>query len=172
MTARPLLSALALLLLAGCAALPTVEQLQPLSADLSRYRAVQVSVDGTERIRQTAGFEATSTALRDEFTAILRASGRFSEVGPEVQSAGVLLVKLTITDLNYVHGTTRGFVGILGGRAVLDVTMALADKASGAALGEVRAAHSSSHAQGVFSPVTSTQVTAIAKEFSLKLSGK
>lgn len=156
------------LLLIGCAAVPTVEQPQLISSELGRFKVVQIVIDGTEKIRQTAGFENTSAALREEFTANLRASGRFTEVGADPRP-GSLVVKLVITELNYVHGATRGLIGILAGRAVLNVTMSLSDSINGASLGEIRAEHSSSHAQGVFSPVTSTQVTAIANEFSAKL---
>jgi Domain of unknown function (DUF4410) len=164
--------ALATCVIMGCAAVPTMEDSKPIAVELARYKSAQVTVDGTEQIRNAAGFEATSTALRDEFVANLRTSGRFSNVAANVADKDALLVLLRITDLNYVHGATRGAVGIFAGRAVLGVTMMLSDKSSGAMLGALRASHSSSHAQGVFSPVTSTQVTAIAKEFSAKLTGK
>ena len=164
--------ALILSLLNGCAATPTVEQTRPFTADLSRYKAVQVAVDGSEQIRQRTGFEPTSVALLEEFIANVRSSGRYSAVGTDVRNGSVLIVQLTITDLNYVHGAARGFVGIMGGRAVLSVAMSLKDKETGSILGEISAGHSSSHAQGVFSPVTSRQVTAIAGELSARITAK
>jgi Domain of unknown function (DUF4410) len=153
----------------GCAAVPAVEQTRPINGDLARYDAVQVAVDGSDQIRQTSGFEPTRDALLEEFVADVKASRKYSAVGTEVPGGSVLMVNLTITDLNYVHGATRGLTGIMAGRAVLSVTMSLRDKQTGSMLGEIRAGHSSSHAQGVFSPVTSRQVTAIAKELSAKI---
>jgi uncharacterized protein YceK len=162
----------AVAMLAGCAAVPTVDSSKPITGNIAQYKSVQVIVDGTDQMRQTAGFEATSAALRDEFTANLRAAGQFTAVGSAAPASGGLVARLVITELNYVHGATRGAVGILAGRAILQVVMTVTEKDTNAVLGEVRASHSSSHAQGVFSPVTSTQVTAIAKEFAQKLSGK
>lgn len=172
MTIRSIGIALATALFVGCAAVPTVDSTKPMTVNVAQYKSVQVIVDGTDQMRQTAGFEATSTALRDEFTANLRATGSFTTVGPDVPLKGGLVARLVITELNFVHGATRGTVGIFAGRAILQVVMTVTDKDTNAVLGEYRASHSSSHAQGVFSPVTSTQVTAIAKEFSQKLSGK
>jgi len=172
LTIRTTCIAFAAALLVGCAAVPTVDQSKPISANLAQYKSVQVIVDGTPGIRQTAGFENTSNALRDEFTANLRSSGRFSSVGPSAGDNDALQVQLLITELNYVHGGTRAAVGIFAGRAILAVVMSVTDKNSNTALGEMRATHSSSHAQGVFSPVTSTQVTAIAKEFADKLTAR
>lgn len=158
------------LLLLGCAATPTVKTENPIASGLaSKYRAVQVIVDAPKNIRETAGFEVTSTTLLKEFTDNLKATGKYSIVGPEVKTGRALVTQLTITDLNYVHGAARGGAGIFAGRAVLNVTMTLKDRESKASLGEVTAGHSSHMGQGVFSPVTSTQITAIAKELSAML---
>lgn len=165
-----ILGSVTVLLLVGCAATPTVKTANPITSDLaSQYKAVQVIVDAPKNIRDTAGFEITSNTLLKEFTDNLKATGKYSIVGPEVKTGRVLVTQLTITDLNYVHGATRGTVGIFGGRAVLNVTMTVKDRASGTSLGEVTAGHSSHMGQGVFSPVTSTQITAIAKELSAML---
>lgn len=104
-----------------------------------------------------------------EFADNLKATGRYSQIGAEVRDAKPLLARLTITELNYVHGATRGMTGILAGRAILSVTLTVTHKTTNAVLGEFSAGHSSSHAQGVFSPVTSAQVTAIAKELAAKM---
>lgn len=81
----------------------------------------------------------------------------------------MLETKLTVTELNYVHGAARAAVGILAGRAVLKVTMTLRDKSNGAVLGTITAEHSSSHLQGVFGPTTGRQISAIAQELASKL---
>jgi hypothetical protein len=164
----PLLLVLTILL-SACAATPTVHEDKPRTADLSRYATLQVVVDAPDAIVKQTGYDLTSAALLKEFIEDARALGKYSAVGTEAAGSKVLEAKLTITELNYVHGAARGSVGILAGRAVLNVTMTLRDKGTGAVLGVVNAAHSSSHLQGVFSPTTSRQVTAIAKELSSKL---
>lgn len=82
------------------------------------------------------------------------------------------MVRLTIVDLNYVHGAARGFVGILAGKAVLDVIMTLKDKEGGAVVGTVTEGHKSHHGQGVFSPTTGRQVTAISKELATRVTAR
>ncbi len=167
---KGILGLITAVLLIGCAATPTIKTSDPITSGLaSQYKTVHVIVDAPKNIRETAGFEVTSSTLLKEFTDNLKATGKYSIVGPEVKTGRVLVTQLTITDLNYVHGATRGTVGIFGGRAVLNVTMTLKDRESNAPLGEITAGHSSHMGQGVFSPVTSTQITAIAKELSAKL---
>ena len=156
-------------LFGGCAATPEVRE-EGRAANLpSRFSTVQVSVDAPQNVRAQDGYGVTSETLQREFIEAVRETGKFSAVGTGAAGNRVLEAKLTITELNYVSGAARGTVGILAGRAVLKVTMTLSDKATGAALGSVSADHSSSHLQGVFSPVTSRQITAIAKELAAKL---
>jgi hypothetical protein len=164
--------ALASLIIAGCAATPTVQQVRPIDADLSRYTSLQIVVDAPEHVRSKPGYDITSADLQKEFMANVAASGKFATVGTEAQSGKSLEARLTITDLNYVSGASRGAVGILAGRAVLNVTMTLKDNETAAVIGSIAAAHASSHGQGVFSPVTSTQITAIAKDFASRLMSK
>jgi hypothetical protein len=155
--------------LAGCAATPSVTDSGPRSAELAKYKAMAVTVDAPEAVRQQTGFDATSSELLNEFLSNVKTSGKFALLAAQARDPGGLDVRLTIDRLSYVHGATRGLVGILGGRAELTVTMTVRDQGTGEVLRVVRADHSSSHAQGVFSPTTSRQVSAMAKELSAKL---
>ena len=157
------------LLFACCAATPNVREEGRTRGLSSRFSTVQVSVDAPETVRAKEGYNITAEVLQREFIEAVRASGKYSAVGTAAAGDRALEAKLTITELNYVSGAARGTVGILAGRAVLKVTMNLRDKATGAALGSVSADHSSSHLQGVFSPVTSRQITAIVNELAAKL---
>lgn len=168
---HPTIAALVLtaFLFAGCAATPSVQQVRPIDADLSRYTALQVVVDAPDHIRKQSGYEITVAELQREFIAIVSATGKFATLGMEARAGKRLEARLTITELNYVSGASRGMVGILAGRAILHVTMTLKDMDTAAMLGTVTAGHTSSLGQGVFSPVTSAQITAIAKEFSIRI---
>ena len=156
----------------GCAATPWTEQLRPIDIDLLEFESAQVLVDGSEGVRHKTGYESTASALSKELIENLQASKKFKTVGPNTQRGKVLQAFLLITDLNYVHGAARGFMGIGGGRAVLTVTMILKDQQTGRVLGAVKASDRSSHAQGILSPTTSRQVSAIAKEYSVRITGK
>ena len=156
-------------LLAGCAATPTVRDEGRAGADLSKYSTVQVVVEAPDQVRKVDGYEETAAELMKEFSEAVKATGKYSAVGAQAAGTRVLETRLAINELNYVHGAARGGFGILAGRAVLKVTMTMKDKASGAVIGTVSADHSSSHLQGVFSPTTSRQVSAIAKELASKL---
>jgi hypothetical protein len=158
----------AIALLAGCAATPTVREEGRVS-DASKFSSVQVIVDAPPNVKVVEGYAETSAELAKEFADAVKATGKFAAVGPNAAGSGVLEARLSIDELNYVHGGGRAVGGILAGRAILKVTMTLRDKASGAALGSVTADHQSSHLQGVFSPTTSRQVAAIAKELASKL---
>ena len=165
--------ALASLLIAGCAATPSVQQVRPVEADLSsRYRALQVVVDAPEAIRKQNGYDVTAAELQQALISNVAAASKFATVGTGAGTGKGLEARLTINELNFVSGASRAVVGILAGRAVLQVTMTLKDSETGNVLGIVNAGHSSSHAQGVFSPATGGQITAIAKELSSRLTGQ
>ena len=155
--------------LSACAATPRVLEQGPPDTDLSRYKAVVVTVEASDAVRKGEGYDATSAELLNEFVSNLKASGKYAVVSAEAGNAGSLDVRLTITRLNYVHGAARGFFGIVAGRAVLEVTMTVKDKDSGAILRAITADHASHHGQGVFSPTTSRQVAAIAKDLAGRL---
>jgi hypothetical protein len=159
------------ILITGCAATPSVQR-GAIQGDLSQYRSVRVIVAAPEPIRAQTGYDVASAELSREFLVNVLATGRHATTGSEPLTGKSLEALLTITGFNYVSGAARGQVGILAGRAVLNVTMTIKDIETGATVGTVSAAHASSHAQGVFSPVTSTQITAIAKELSAVLDGK
>jgi hypothetical protein len=142
--------AVASILIAGCAATPTIQQVRPIEADLSRYRAIQVVVDAPEPIRMQTGYDITAAELMKEFVANVSTSSKYATVDTEARTGKGLEARLTITEFNYVSGAARGMLGILGGRAILNVTMTLKDKETTAVVGTVSAGHSSSHIQGVF----------------------
>ena len=167
----PVLS-LGLTLVAGCAVTPTVQEVLPIEEDLSRYSALEVVVDAPEHIRKEHGYAVTAAELQKEFIANVVASGKFATVGIISQSPKSLEARLAIKDFNYVSGASRGLVGVFGGRAVLNVTMTLKDREKEMVVGTFVAGDSSSYGQGVFGAVTSTQISAIAKELSSKLSGR
>ncbi len=160
---------MAFFLVVGCAATPTVYEPNEIEVNLSQYNDVQVVVGASDQIRQKKGYDATSALLLKEFVANVKAMGKYRIVDSESIYGQVLEVRLNITNFNYVHGAARGMFGILGGRAILYVTMSLKDKETASELSVVVAKHTSSHAQGIMSPTTSRQVTAITKELALKL---
>ena len=178
-TLRAALAATLAALLAACAATPTVQDVTarapaataevPVSANLAQYRLVQVIVDAPEHVRKVDGYASASDELLNEFINAVRATGKYSAVGTTSEGNRMLVAKLTINELNHVSGAARGTVGVLAGRAVLRVTMTLSDKRTTETLATITAGHASSHLQGVFSPTTSRQVTAIAKELASKL---
>ena len=156
-------------LLGACAATPRLREEGPVVKDLSRYSSVQVIIEASDDIPSTKRLCPTSAALLKTFLGNVKALGKYASVGVEASGGEVSEVWLRITDLSYVHGAERGVVGVTAGRAVLKVAMTLQDKQTGAVLGTVTAGHCSSHAQGVFSPTTGREVTAIAKELSSRL---
>jgi len=164
--------ALASFLIAGCAVTPTIQQVRPIDTDLSQYSALQVVVDGPEPVRKQRGYEITATELLKEFIASVAASGKFSTVGTEARTGKGLEARLTITEFNYVSGAGRGLFGVGGGQAILNVTMTLKDNETATVVGIVAAGHTANLGQGVASPVTSGQISAIAKELSSRLSGR
>jgi hypothetical protein len=164
------LSLLAALFLAACAATPIVQEQRAQSANTSGYSYVHVVVDAPEHIRQMSGYAETSAELLEEFVANVRASGKYASVGTAITNEKTLEARLTIKELKYVHGAGRFMGGIIAGRAVLRVDMTVKDPQSDTVLALVTANHASHLGQGVFSPTTSRQVSAIAKELSAKLS--
>jgi len=159
-----------ILLAAGCAATPMVDD--RVSADLTSYTMVQVMVEPDAMVRGAHGYDITAAELARQFIDNVRAGGKAAVPGPGFAEGTVLEAKLTIRSLSYVSGAGRGAVGIGAGRAVLAVTMTLTDKQTGAQLGAANAEHSSSHGQGVFSPTTARQITAIAKELASRVTKK
>jgi hypothetical protein len=158
------------LLVAGCAATPTVTEEQ-VHFDASKYREVQVRDASDQGMRQRHGYHEVATDLLRSFIDNLRATGKFAVVGTEGAAPGakVLDVRLRVTGFNYVSGAGRGLGGIAAGRAVLDVSMEVTDMETETPVGVIRASHRSSHGQGVFSPTSGRQAEAIGKELASKL---
>jgi hypothetical protein len=161
-------------LIAGCAVTPTIRQVHPIEADLSRYSAIQVIVDAPENVRKQRGYANTAADLLKEFIAGVVASGKYATVGTEAPTGKGLEARLTITELNYVSGASRGLIGAVGGEAILNVTMTLKDNETATVVGIVTARHTSGDdaLPGVGSAVTSRQISAFATELSSRLSGR
>lgn len=169
MNIKPVVS-LAVLLIAGCAAAPpTIQQQQPITADLSRYRNVQVLLEAADDVRKESGYDSTSSELLRQFIGSVKSAGRYAFVGTEPPGDPALEARLKITELVYVSGATRVMTGVLSGRATLGVTLTLRDKQTAAVLGEVSARHSSDLFHGVFAASSAEQITLIAKELASKL---
>lgn len=158
-----------ILLTSGCAVAPKVEDLNPVSQALPTGGTLEASVDAPDPVRQMEGYNSTSAALLQEFIANVKATKKYATVGAGMIDDKAIQARLTITALNYVSGASRALTGIMGGRAVLSVKMTIMDKESGSVLGVVSAKHESSHVQGVFSPPTSRQVSAIAEVLAARL---
>jgi hypothetical protein len=163
-------SLLAMLFLAACAATPMVQEQRAANANGSGYSDVRVVVDAPDDIRQMTGYAETSAELLEEFIANVKASGKYATVGTSIGNGKTLETRLTIKQFSYVHGAGRFMGGILAGRAVLQVDMTVKDPQTDTVIALVTANHASHLGQGVFSPTTSRQVSAIAKELSAKLS--
>src|SRR5262245_42505695 len=103
----------AALIVSGCAAKPGVRQVQPITADLSRYSVLAVVVDTNERTRGKPGYDITARELWREFVANVTASGRFRDVVEQTGLGDSLEARLTITNFNYVSGAARGTIGVL-----------------------------------------------------------
>jgi uncharacterized protein DUF4410 len=159
----------AVVALAGCAVTPSVEQQQPISADLSKYRVLYARVDAPEVVRKQFGYDKVAPELMRQFVAEVRSSGGFASVTTEPPAGQALEARLDITQLVYVNETDRVLTGVLAGRAVLAATMTLVDKETSTVIGRVSAADTSSHMHGIFGAGSSRQSAAIAKEFSSRL---
>jgi hypothetical protein len=168
---RLAVSLLAIFFLAACAATPMVQEQRTANANASGYGDVRVVVDAPDDIRQMTGYAETAAELLEAFIANVKASGKYATVGPNIGTGKTLETRLTIKQFSYVHGAGRIMGGILAGRAVLQVDMTVKDPQTDTVLALVTANHASHLGQGVFSPTTSRQVSAIAKELSAKLSG-
>jgi hypothetical protein len=138
-------------------------------ADLSAYSTVHVIMEAYAGAPLPHGYELTADTLRRELVDNLKAADKFAVIESETPGAKTLEARVRIEELNYVSGAARGTTGILAGRAVLNVSLALRDKDSGKVLDTVRASHASSHTAGVFGAVTSRQISAIAKEFASRV---
>ena len=152
------------LVLIGCAATPETNTVQTDSASLSRYKNAYIVIEAEEEVKNRHGYYETAHALRNELHRKLRDERKFQKIGLQEIDEDSVEINVTIDDLHYVSGAGRGLFGIAAGRAVLKVTMKVMDNETKEVLLEVQTGDESSHAQGVFSPVTSKQVRAIANE--------
>src|SRR5688500_10635772 len=90
------------LLIAGCAATPTVHEARPMQGDMARYSAVEVVVDAPEHMRKQTGYDITAAELLKEFIAHVSPSGRHASAATGAPGAKGLEARLTITEFNYV----------------------------------------------------------------------
>lgn len=153
----------------GCAANPSTYEDESRNVALDRYDSVQVVVEAAPHIRQLRGYDLTSGALMREFTEHVRETGRFHAVGADVAGERPLEVRLSITQLNYVHGAVKFLGGVLSKTAVLAVTMNVKDKTTGEVVRTVSLHAGGERMHGIFGATTGRQVSAMAKQLAAAL---
>src|SRR6185437_15763388 len=101
------------ILLAGCAAAPTVTEQQRIGANLAEYQTVLVSVEAADEIRQRNGYDVTAKELVQQFMDNLAARGKSATTGAPPAGARALEARLTIIGFRYVSGAARATTGII-----------------------------------------------------------
>jgi len=119
----------------GCAARSKAVTLQPVTADMSRYKTVAVSVES----RVPGDVTKEKTDLEGLIVSRVRALNRFSTVqlqtGDLAAMPETLVVKVGITHLRKVGGTKRFMLGAAAGRASMTTEITLVDSSTGRTLG-------------------------------------
>jgi hypothetical protein len=157
------LAAVCAALLSACASNPTVRNTGTRSGSLADYQGLAVTVQAADSVRRQSGFESTSDTLLKNFVSSAK-ERNLKVLTAKTSDPLVLDVTLTITSFNHVSGVKRGMIGMLGGRAALNVSMTVTDRDTGAVLRRVQANDTSKNMQGIFSATTGRQADAIADQ--------
>jgi len=119
----------------GCAARSKAVTLQPLTADMSRYKTVVISVES----RVPGDVQKEKVDLEGQIVSRVKALNRFSSVqlktGDVAPTPETLVVNVGITHLRKVGGTKRFMLGVAAGRASMTTEITVVDSSTGKALG-------------------------------------
>jgi hypothetical protein len=119
----------------GCAARSKAVTLQPLTADMSHYKTVVISVDS----RVPGDVKKEKSDLEGLILSRVKALNRFSSVqlktGEVAPTPETLVVNVGITHIKKVGGTKRFMLGAAAGRASMTTEIALVDSSTGRTLG-------------------------------------
>ena len=119
----------------GCGARSKAVTLQPVTADMSRYKAVVISVESRvpgDVTKEKSAFEGLTVSR-------VKALNRFSSVqlktGDLAPTPETLVVNVGITHLKKVGGTKRFMLGAAAGRASMTTEITLVDSSTGKTIG-------------------------------------
>ena len=119
----------------GCAARSKAVTLQPLTAEMSRYKTVVISVES----RVPGDVTKEKSDLEGLTVSRVKALNRFSSVqlktGDMPPTPETLVVNVGITHLKKVGGTKRFMLGAAAGRASMTTEITLVDSSTGKTLG-------------------------------------
>ncbi len=155
-----------LILVAGCAATPTTSRQQAENVNLASFNNAYIVINAKEDIKNKDGYAKTADLLRNALQTNLKKMNVFKGVMLEEIKDNSVEINVEISEFNYVSGASRGILGVVAGRAVLQVTMRVIDSKTRKTLITVNSGHRSHQGQGVFSPVTSAQIKSIASELA------
>lgn len=119
----------------GCAARSKSVALQPVTADMSRYKTVVISVES----RVAGDVRKEQSDLDGLIVSRVKALNRYSSVqlktGEVAATPETLLVNVGITHIKRVGGTKRFMLGAAAGRASMTTEITLVDSSTGKTLG-------------------------------------
>jgi hypothetical protein len=128
-------TALAVAIVSGCAARSKAVTLQPVTADMSQYKTVVISVES----RVPGDVSKEKIDLEGQTVSRVKALNRFSSVqlktGDVAPTPETLVVNVGITNLKRVGGTKRFMLGAAAGRASMTTEITLVVSATGKTLG-------------------------------------
>ena len=128
-------AALAVAVVSGCAARSKAVTLQPVTADMSQYKTVVISVES----RVPADVSKEKIDLEGQIVSRVKALNRFSNVqlrtGDVPPTPETLVVNVGITHIKKVGGTKRFMLGAAAGRASMTTEITLVDSSTGKTLG-------------------------------------
>jgi hypothetical protein len=119
----------------GCAARSKAVTLQPLTADMSQYKTVVISVESRvpgevkEERADLEGLTVSRVKSLNRFSSVQLKTG---EMAPTPES---LVVNVGITHIKKVGGTKRFMLGAAAGRASMTTEITLVDSSTGQTLG-------------------------------------
>ena len=127
--------AVAGLVVSGCAARSKAVTLQPLTADMSHYKTVVISVES----RVPGDVKKEKSDLEGLIVSRVKALNRFPSVqlkaGEVAATPETLLVNVGITHVKKVGGGKRFMLGAAAGRASMTTEITLVDSPTGRTLG-------------------------------------
>jgi hypothetical protein len=119
----------------GCAARSKAVTLQPVTADMSRYKTVVISVES----RVPGDVTKEKAELEGLTVSRVKALNRFSTVelktGDVAPTPETLVVNVGITHIKKVGGKKRFVLGVAAGRASMTTGITLVDSSTGATVG-------------------------------------
>lgn len=164
---KKIIMLISVILLTSCAATQTIKEEKPISLNPNGLSTIYVAITATNSVEADSHYASVTLDLNSKLTDLINQGNKFRVIGDK--SSANYILKLHVTEFQYVDEFSRVMMGILAGHAVLVADIELVDSKNSNVVWQASVDSTSDHMQGIFGNSTGAQVDGLASYVAKKI---